>query len=114
MNILGFENSIAWKKSRVLTNKLYKIFGDSKDYSFKDQILRASVSIMNNISEGFDRGTDKEFKYFLYIARGSNAEVRSMLFIAMDQNYITKEEYTDLLNINQEIGRLLTGFIKKL
>jgi four helix bundle protein len=68
MKIERFEEIIAWQKARVLTLNLYTLFKESRDYSFRDQIQRASVSIMNNISEGFGRGSDLEFKRFLYIA----------------------------------------------
>lgn len=91
---------------------LYDELRELKDYGFKDQILRASVSVMNNIAEGFDRGSKRELKQFLVIARGSIAEVRSMLILAKELKYIDEgEEY---IQISKEISRLLTGFIKSL
>ncbi len=89
-------------------------FQDSRDYSFKDQILRASLSIMNNIAEGFDRGTDKEFIYFLHVARGSSSEVRSMLHIAADRNYITNDKKEQLMVLTNDICKILTGLKKSL
>lgn len=83
-----FEDLVIWQKSRILVNDCYRIFRDLKDYSFKDQILRASVSIMNNIAEGFERKGDKELRKFLYISKGSCGEVRSMLYLALDCGYI--------------------------
>ncbi|EKE19992.1 MAG: S23 ribosomal protein [uncultured bacterium] len=109
-----FEDIIAWQKARQLTIFVYKIFSDSRDFGFRDQIQRASVSIMNNIAEGFERKGDKEFSHFLYIAKGSCGEVRSMIYLAQDLRYITNKESGELLEISAEISRILSGFIKKL
>jgi len=76
MRIERFEDIIAWQKAKELAVKIYRLFETSKDYSFKDQIQRASVSVMNNIAEGFERKTNNEFKQFLFIAKGSCGEVR--------------------------------------
>lgn len=114
MRIQKFEDVIAWQKSKEPTKHLYILFGSHKDYGFRDQILRASVSIMNNIAEGFDRGSDRELKQFLVIARGSTAEVRSMLILAAELNYIGLNEKSELIDTTHEISRLLTGFIKSL
>ena len=84
MTISKFEDIESWKLSKELNLELFRIFENSKMYSLKDQILRASISIMNNIAEGFERQTNKEFKQFLYIAKGSAAEVRSMLYLISD------------------------------
>jgi len=64
-----FEDIIAWQKAGVLTMEIFNMFRNNRDYSFKDQIQRAVISIMNNIAEGFERRTDKEFRNFLYIAK---------------------------------------------
>ena len=109
-----FEDIIAWQKARQMTIIIYKNFSVCRDYSFRDQIQRASVSVMNNIAEGFERKGDKEFSHFLYIAKGSCGEVRSMIYLALDLGYITKEEYVELFEISFEISRILSGFIKKL
>ncbi len=114
MRIEKFEDVIAWQKAKELTLAIYGVFEDSRDFSFRDQIQRASLSIMNNIAEGFDRGTDKELIYFLHIARGSSAEVRSMLYVAYERKYVTQEQQKELAMITQDIAKLLTGFIKKL
>ena len=74
-----FEEIIVWQKARELASEIYKCLRECRDYSFKDQLQRALVSIMNNIAEGFERKGNKEFKRFLFIAKGSSAEVRSML-----------------------------------
>jgi four helix bundle protein len=109
-----FEEIIAWKKAEELTALIYSELRICKDFSFKDQIQRASVSIMNNIAEGFERGGNKEFRNFLYIAKGSSAEVRSMLGLALKLSYIGKNEHDKLINLAIEVSKLLSGFIKTL
>lgn len=112
MRIQSFEDVIAWQKARELTKDIYTDFSSLRDFGFRDQIFRASVSVMNNIAEGFDRGSNKELKYFLVIARGSAAEVRPMLILAKDLGHI--DDNTQYLNNIKEISKLLTGFIKTL
>lgn len=114
MKIEQFEDIIAWKKSKELSLEIYKKFKHCSDFDFKRQILRAVLSIMNNIAEGFERNTDKEFKNFLYIAKGSCAEVRSMLYIAVELNYISESEFKKFHAASIEISRLISGFIKTL
>lgn len=109
-----FEEILIWKKSKKLTLDIYKIFESNRDYSFKDQIQRASISIMNNIAEGFERKGNKEFKKFLYISKGSCAEVRSMLYLTKDLKYINEHQYLALLNESVEISKMLSGLIKTL
>lgn len=114
MKIEKFEDIIAWQKSKRLTGSIYSLFLQNNDFGFKDQIQRASVSIMNNIAEGFERKGNKEFGKFLYISKGSCAEVRSMLHIALDLKYIPKNICDTLLNDTVEISRILSGLIKTL
>ncbi|MFZ4632834.1 MAG: four helix bundle protein [Saprospiraceae bacterium] len=82
MKIKRFEDAIAWQKGQDLAVWVYQHFGGLRDFSFKDQICRASVSISNNFAEGFDRNSDREFLHYLFIARGSNSEVKSMCYLA--------------------------------
>lgn len=112
--IKRFEEILSWQKSKDLTISLYKLFKTNKDYSFKDQIQRASVSIMNNIAEGFERGSNKDFIRFLYISRASCGEVRSMLYLAKDLNYISDEKFNELNKQCIEISKLIYGLIQKL
>ena len=114
MKIDKFESVIAWQKARDLTLAIYDSFRGCKDFSFKNQIERASVSIMNNIAEGFERQTNKELRNFLYIAKGSCGEVRSMLVLAKDFNYLPKEKFNFLQNLSIETSKILAGFIKTL
>lgn len=114
MKIEKFEDIISWQKSKELTICVYKIFADSKDFGFRDQIRRASVSVMNNIAEGFERKTNNEFKQFLFIAKGSCAEVRSMLYLAVELDKISRQDFDKSYNLSVEISRMISGFIKKL
>ena len=114
MKIEKFEDIIAWQKSKILTIAIYKQFRNCKDFGFKNQIERAGVSIMNNIAEGFERKGDKEFKHFLFIAKGSCGEVRSMLYLSLELEYLTRENFEKFHNLSIEISKLLSGFIKTL
>lgn len=114
MKIDRFEDIIAWQKSKLLSVGIYKLFGKSKDFGFRDQILRASVSVMNNIAEGFERKSNKEFRYFLFVAKGSCGEVRSMLYLALELEKINKEEFDKMFSLSEEISKIIGGFIKKL
>jgi len=114
MTIEKFEDILAWQKAKQLTIYIYRLFKDSRDFGFKDQILRAVLSIMNNIAEGFERRGDKELKNFLFIAKGSCAEVRSMLYVALEFGYINKNDFNNLYNLTIEISKILSGFIKAL
>lgn len=95
-----FEDLVVWQMAREITSAVYELTRQiaAKDYGFCDQIRRAAVSVMNNIAEGYERGTTKELSHFLYIARGSAGEVRSMLTVALDQKYITGQKHHDLMN----------------
>jgi len=96
--ISRFEDLEAWKLARELARKIYRLTKSglfAKDYGFTEQLRRAAISVMNNIAEGFDRGTNKDFVKFLFIARGSAAEVRSMLCVALDQGYLSEEEFEE-------------------
>jgi len=114
MPISRFEDILAWQKAKELTLGVYRAFGENRDYSFRDQIQRASVSVMNNIAEGFERKGDREFQRFLYIAKGSAGEIRSMLYLARELKYITEDRCSELLELSKEISKMLYGFIKSL
>ncbi|MGL1889911.1 MAG: four helix bundle protein [Reichenbachiella sp.] len=114
MKIERFEDILSWQKAKDMTIEIYSIFKEQRDFSFKNQIERASVSVMNNIAEGFERKTNNEFKYFLFVAKGSCGEVRSMLTLAKDLEKINEEQHLKLYNISVEISKLLSGLIKTL
>lgn len=111
---VSFEDILSWQKSQSLAFNIYRLFGKNKDFSFRDQICRASVSISNNIAEGFDRRSDKQFIVFLKVANGSCAEVRSMLNLASRLDYITKTNFDILHNHTIEISKLISGLIRSL
>lgn len=114
MTITCFEDIVAWQKAQDLTTVIYRDFKHSRDYAFRDQIQRASVSIMNNIAEGFERRSNKEFRQFLFISKGSCGEVRSMLRLAENLGYLEKERCRLLVAQSSEISKMLTGLIKVL
>ncbi len=114
MTIDRFEDIQAWQKAKSLSLLIYKLFGTNKDYAFRDQIQRASVSIMNNIAEGYERKGNKELKQFLFIAKGSAGETRSMLYLALNLKYITESDFKALNSECEQISKMLSGFIKTL
>lgn len=112
MAINKFEDLLAWQKARELTKAIYQVTSNgafAKDYGLVDQIRRASVSIMSNIAEGFDREGNIEFHRFLVIAKASCAEVRSQLYVALDVGYLHKDEFNKLMDLTNETGRITNG-----
>lgn len=110
----NFEDLTVWQDSRELVTLVYKQFSTSKDWAFRDQIQRASLSVMNNIAEGFERNSDKDFRRFLLIAKASCGEVRSMLYVALDLKYINDSDGLKLKNQCLKISASLGSFIKYL
>jgi four helix bundle protein len=107
-----FEDLIAWQKARLLTHEIYRTsrVGEfSRDYGLTTQITKAAVSIMSNIAEGFERGKRGEFEHFLSIAKGSCAEVRSQLYVALDVGYLPEEGFNSLLHQAEEVGKIIGG-----
>lgn len=111
--IQRFEELWCWKKSRELTKEVYEAFKFCRDHGFRDQIQRASVSVMSNIAEGFESGTRQEFINYLFIARASAGEVRAQLYAAHDIGYLNIERFEYLKNLAEECSRLITSFIHK-
>jgi len=105
---------IVWQKARLMFKELYELMRNSKDYFLRDQILRATLSISNNIAEGFGRYSKKEYIQFLNIARGSANEVESMLFILQDVSSIEKTKLIELQGILSDIRNLLNALIQTL
>lgn len=107
-----FEDLIAWQKARELTGLIYAWSKDgaiAKDFGLRDQIRRASVSIMANIAEGFERNRPTEFHQFLSVAKASCAEVRSHLYVAVDAACINEAQFKSLMDRAEEIGRIIGG-----
>ena len=114
MGIKRFEDLEVWQKSMSLVDKIYELTKKStfsKDYNLRDQIRRAVISIPSNIAEGFERGSNKEFIQFLFVAKGSAAEVRTQLYIALRQNYIIQEQFDSATNLAINISVMLKRFI---
>ncbi|MBS4015750.1 MAG: four helix bundle protein [Candidatus Latescibacteria bacterium] len=112
-----FEDIEAWKKARVLTNKIYGICRTDnfrKDYDLINQMKRASVSVMANIAEGFARRTNKELINFLGMAHGSVAELQSHLYVALDQKYLARKDFSILYDEANGVSKLIQGFVNYL
>jgi four helix bundle protein len=114
MGIQKFEDLLSWQKWQILAKEIYLCFRESRDFSFKDQIQRAAVSISSNIAEGFERQTNKEFRYFLYVSKWSCGEFRSLLMLGKDLWYIQQEKFDELYTLSVEISRLIAAFIKSI
>jgi len=116
-NIEKFEDIEAWQKARELTRDIYRITNQgsfARDFGLRDQIRRAAVSTMSNIAEGFGRGGNREFIQFLSTAKGSASEVQAQLYVALDAEYITTEQFRQLYDLAQSSGKLIGGFIRYL
>jgi four helix bundle protein len=109
-----FEDLVSWQKARALTRLVYKASKNgtfAHDFELRNQMRGASISIMSNIAEGFERGGDKEFIQFLSTAKGSSGEVRSQLYVALDEEYVTPIEFEELYNTSLDVSRLVSGFM---
>ena len=112
-----FEDIDAWKKARELTKIIYEVTSQGKlatDFSLRDQLRRAAVSIMANIAEGFEREGNKEFRQFLATAKGSAGEVKALLYVAMDAGLTSMEQFQRIRTLADETSRLLAGFLRYL
>ncbi|MBC8174920.1 MAG: four helix bundle protein [Candidatus Marinimicrobia bacterium] len=113
--ITRFEDLICWQKARELVNKIYSITKTgslSQDYGLKDQLRRAAISSMTNIAEGFARYHQKEFIRFLDISQSSASEVKSLLYVVLDQNYLDKDTVSSIQNKAGEVQALTLGLLK--
>lgn len=117
MGIERFEDIKAWQKARRLTQQVFRASGDgpfARDFGLRDQVCRAATSVMANIAEGFDAGSDAEFIRFLRYARRSASEVQSHLYVALDRGYIAQALFDDAYELAAETKRLIGGFIRYL
>ena len=116
-SVKDFEELAIFQKARELSQRIYPVTnkdGFKSDFRFVQQIRAAAGSVMDNIAEGFERGGNKEFLNFLYIAKGSCGEVRSQLIRANDVGYLTKEEYNELYTECRKLSAGIMNFIKEL
>ncbi len=112
-----FEDIDAWKKARELTREVYAASKDepfSRDFALRNQIRKATISVMSNIAEGFERGGTREFIQFLSIAKASAGEVQSQLYIALDQGYLSEDACRRVMSLAEETGRIIGGLMKYL
>jgi four helix bundle protein len=114
MTVKYFEELETWKEARRIAGEIYRLTRNSKftrDFGLSGQIQRAVVSIMSNIAEGFERGGNQEFIQFLYIAKGSCGEVRSQIYVALDQSYLEQEKADELVNSLKRLSTMISNFI---
>ena len=112
-----FEDLEAWKIARTICGDIYQMTNRgnfSRDFGLRDQIRRSSVSVMANVAEGFERDGDKEFVSFLSIAKASAGEARSLLYVALDQGYISDAEFEAVSSRLVECSRVLSGLLSYL
>ena len=112
-----FEDIESWKLAREITKLIYAASstgGFCRDFALVNQIRRASISILSNIAEGFERSGNKEFLQFLAIAKGSCGEVRAQLYVAFDQHYIDEEKFKEISSKLLETNRMISGLMKYL
>ena len=112
-----FEDLQVWLEAKSLVKSMYLLTKEgaaARDFGFRDQLRRASVSVMSNIAEGFERGTNKEFVQYLYIAKGSAGEVRSLLWVALEVGYLSASDFKTLSESSLSLARRLSTFIKYL
>lgn len=118
MQVYSFEELVIWQEARNIVNDVYSLLKDNRDYDFKSQINRAAISIMNNIAEGFERNRNsadnKQFKNFLNISYGSCGEVRSMIYLAEDLNYIGQKDGEKLQNDCYSLSCKIVAFMQTL
>jgi four helix bundle protein len=112
--IKDFEDLELWKSARRLVRLIYSDFNTCKDFTFRNQVTSAGISIMNNISEGFCRRSDAEFRHFLNISKGSSGEVKNMYYIGEDLNYVSKEVAIERRAEFQKLMNGLGRFMKYL
>lgn len=112
--VLRFEDLDAWQEARKLSRLVYdfsKRGSFAKDFALRDQMRRAAISILSNISEGFERGGDKEFAQYLAVAKGSCGEVRSQSFVALDQEYLTRSDFEAVYRQCVAVSKLIAGLL---
>jgi four helix bundle protein len=112
-----FEDIEAWQLGREITNQIYMCSNMgpfSRDFALRDQIRRASISITSNIAEGFERGGNKEFLQFLSNSKGSCGEVRSQIYVALDQHYLNQQEFDELYEKTTRASRMISGLMSYL
>jgi len=117
MKIKRFEELEVWQAARQLAREVYELTEQQrlgKDWSLKDQMRRAAISIMANIAEGFERESNKDFRLFLNYSSASAAELKSHLYLALDVNYVSEEQFRELTERLDSVAKQIKGFRKYL
>lgn len=114
LKVKTFEDLYCWQKARTLVKIIYQLTKSFSDFSLKDQVRRAAVSVLSNIAEGFERGNKDELLYFLYIAKASCGEVRAQLYVALDQGFINKQEFREAFNLAKQTSGVIYKFIESI
>jgi four helix bundle protein len=117
MAIKNFEDLEIWQLARRLTQEIYTLARTpklSRDYALKDQMQRATVSIMSNIAEGFERGGNQEFIQFFYVAKASCGELRSQLYVALDQGYLDPTATDQLIVVLKRLSAMIKHLVDHL
>ena len=117
MKIKSYKDLLAYQKSYEVALLIYKVtsaFPSSEIYGLVSQMRRAAISVPSNISEGYRRGSQKEYIQFLKISLGSNAELETQLSLSRDLNYINGSKFKEVYELNEEVGRLLSSYVSRL
>ena len=114
MKIEKFEDLIAWQKAKELTAKLYNACKNCKEYGLKDMMTKTSITIMNQIAEGFERRNNKEIKSAFLVAKWWTSQMRSMLYMLLELWCITQEEFKDFYDITRHVSNMLMAFVKSI
>lgn len=114
MAVRRFEDLIAWQKAQDLGVDVFFTYEHVKDFTFKNQVWGAAISVSNNISEGFDRGSNADFIRFLNFARTSCNEVKSMSYLAARIGYLTEKQKSDFIQKTEELSKIILGLINSL
>jgi len=114
MAVQRFEDLIVWQKAQELAIIIYNDFHGCKDFGFRDQIRKASVSVSNNIAEGFERSSNADLSKFLFYALGSNSEIRSMIYLSVKLNLLAKGRADEIIQVTIEVSKLLYGLMKSM
>jgi four helix bundle protein len=112
MTVRRFEDLEVWKEGMRMASKVYQVLGKCRDFSLRDQMQRAAVSIPSNIAEGYERSTNKDFIHYLYIAKGSCSELRTQLYLAVDVGIIDEANGNELLETTRKISGMLHNYIR--
>lgn len=116
MKFNRFEDLPIWQESRLLSQKIFDATTNQtfKDFFLRDQMRRAAISVVSNIAEGFERGSNKEFIQFLYVAKGSTGELRSQCYVCYDSEYVTQDEFNKLIASCEGLSKKISNFISYL